>query len=85
MATAINNLDKLTEQVMLHDTFANTSKAKVKDTLRFIFDTIIENTTADIETKIPGFGKFTKFTSSTSGKSSPKFRPSKTFTEKFAK
>lgn len=73
------NLPTLTSEIMLHDAFANTSKAQVEAVLRFTFDTIANHVVAGDEIAIPGFGKFEKFTSSVTEKSKPKFKGAKAF------
>lgn len=71
------NLPTLTSEIMLHDAFANTSKAQVEAVLRFTFDTIANHVTAGDEVAIPGFGKFSKFVSSTTERAKPKFQGAK--------
>jgi nucleoid DNA-binding protein len=71
------NLPTLTSEIMLHDAFANTSKAQVEAVLRFTFDTIANHVTAGDEVAIPSIGKFSKFTSSVTEKSKPKFSAAK--------
>ena len=73
------NLPALTSEIMLHDAFANSSKAQVEAVLRFTFDTIANHVIAGDEVALPGFGKFSKFTSSTTERSKPKFQGAKAF------
>lgn len=72
------NIKDLTNEVMLHEAFAEVSKAKVEDALRTIFATIQSKVEAGDAVAIPGFGKFENFTRS-NGAKTPKFRPSSTF------
>lgn len=79
------NLPALTSEIMLHDAFANTSKAQVEAVLRFTFDTIANHVVAGDEVALPGFGKFERFESSVTGSIKPKFRPAKKFKDDMIK
>ena len=71
------NLPTLTSEIMLHDAFANTSKAQVEAVLRFTFDTIANHVVAGDEVALPGFGKFSLFESSATGRKKAKFTNAK--------
>ena len=73
------NIKDLTNEISLHTALADVSKAQVEDILRTVFSTISTKVIAGDAVAIPGFGKFESYTSSTSGKKSPKFRPSSVF------
>lgn len=76
---ARKNIKDLTNEVMLHEAFADVSKTKVEEALRMVFDTIQSNIVAGNDVAIPGFGKFSKFTSTVTEKSKPKFVGAKAF------
>jgi nucleoid DNA-binding protein len=77
------NLESLREAIELHDAFKDDApKYKVEDVIRTLFAAIEAAVVADDKVAIPGFGTFTKFTSSTTSKSKPKFTPSSTFKDK---
>lgn len=82
MAQERLNLNSLIEAVELHEAFENASKRQIEDVIRTIFGTIETAVEADNKVAIPGFGTFTKFTSSTTGKSKPKFTASSVFKDK---
>lgn len=73
------NLPLLTSEVMLHEAFANTSKAQIDSALRHIFQTIADHIANGDEVAIPGFGKFYKFKSSVTDSVKPKFKAAKAF------
>jgi len=72
------NKPALVEEIMLHDVFADASKAQITDFVEFFFDKISSHVVAGNEVVIPGFGKFESFTRS-NGVNTPKFRPAKAF------
>lgn len=77
------NLDSLREAIELHDAFKDDApKYKVEEVIRTLFATIETAIAAGDKVAIPGFGTFTKFTSSTTGIHKPKFSPSTTFKAK---
>lgn len=76
------NINSLIEAVELHQAFANTPKYQIEEVIRGIFSTIEAAVIAGDKVAVPGFGTFTKFTSSTTGKSKPKFSPSSLFRDK---
>ena len=57
------------------------SKKKVTEFVDHFFNIIATEVAYDEVVSIPGFGKFYKFTSSTTGKKSPKFVAFKDFKE----
>lgn len=72
------NLPILTSEVMLHEAFANTSKAQIDSAIRHIFQTIADHVANGDEVAIPGFGKFVNFVRANETHA-PKFRPAKAF------
>lgn len=78
---ARTNIKDLTNDIMLHTAFDKTSKAQVEDVLRSLFTTIADRVIAGDSVHIPGFGKFEKFESSTTGRKKPKFSGAKAFKE----
>lgn len=74
------NKPLLVEDIMLHNVFADASKAQITDFVEFFFDKISSHVVAGNEVFIPGFGKFENFTLS-NGVHTPKFRPAKAFKE----
>jgi len=78
---ARTNIKDLTNDIMLHTAFDKTSKAQVEDVLRSLFATIADRVVAGDSVHIPGFGKFEKFESSTTGRKKPKFSGAKAFKE----
>ncbi len=78
---ARTNIKDLTNDLMLHTAFDKTSKAQVEDVLRSLFTTIADRVIAGDSVHIPGFGKFEKFESSTTGRKKPKFSGAKAFKE----
>lgn len=75
------NLPILTSEVMLHEAFANTSKAQIDSALRHIFQTIADHVANGDEVAIPGFGKWYKFKSSVTDSVKPKFKAAKAFVD----
>lgn len=78
---ARTNIKDLTNDMMLHTAFEKASKSQVEDVLRTVFATIADRVTAGDSVHIPGFGKFEKFESSTTGRKKPKFSGAKAFKE----
>ena len=78
---ARTNIKDLTNDMMLHTAFEKASKSQVEDVLRTVFTTIADRVTAGDSVHIPGFGKFEKFESSTTGRKKPKFSGAKAFKE----
>lgn len=73
------NHKSLVEALELHEAFAGANKGQIEDAIRTIFSTIETAVVNNDKVAIPGFGTFTRFTSSTTGKHKPKFTPSKNF------
>ena len=71
------NIKTLTDEIALHDAFSTTSKSKIEDVLRTIFTSITNHVVANDEVAIPGFGKFSLFESSTTGKKKLKYSQAK--------
>lgn len=75
------NKPELISQLQQTDLLKTASKTAIAEFLD-TFCTIIVNEVANgADVSIPGFGKFYQFTSSTSGKKSPKFAAFKDFKE----
>lgn len=75
------NKKALAEELALQDVFAELPKYKVEQFVEDFFSLLSTRVIAGDEVAIPGFGKFSKFTSSTSGRHKPKFTPAKAFKE----
>ena len=71
------NIKSLTDEIALHDAFANTSKSQIEDVLRTVFSTITNHVVANNEVAIPGFGKFSLFESSTTNRKKLKYSQAK--------
>ena len=71
------NIKALTDEIALHTAFSNTPKSHVEDVIRSLFTAITDHIVADNEVAIPGFGKFSKFTSSTTGNKKLKYSQAK--------
>ena len=69
------NKKVIVEELALQDFFAEAPKYKIEQFVEDFFQSLADKVIAGDEVAIPGFGKFAKFTTSTTGKHKPKFTP----------
>ncbi len=80
----IINKEGLVDYLQTHEAFAESSKKATREFIEDFTDFIAEAVAAGDTVSIAGFGKFEPYTSTTSGKTSPKFRTFKAFDDKVA-